>query len=351
MLSEKIRKLIYILLLSIILYLFFLIFPKIKIIINFIISILAPFLIAFIISFILQPFVSLIQRYCKKRFIAVIIVLIIFLLILFLFIRYIYSTLIYELDILIDKLPDILNELEVLINNFLSKVPLLNNNQLSLKDLLDNNYNNIQSNIFSNKTIDKILSIGKYLIVTPVVLVYLLLDYEKILNKIREYLIKNNKIHFKNYLGEINKTMSSYFRGILFVMFILFMIFTIVFMILDVENGMVFALIIAITNIIPYIGSWIGTSLPVLYVLLSSYKKAIIVLVVCILIQMIEANILTPLVQGKKTKLHPLIIVFSVLLFGSLFGFIGMLIAVPISAFLNITFKYYPLKLWFYKKE
>lgn len=128
-------------------------------------------------------------------------------------------------------------------------------------------------------------------------------------------------------------------------MFILFMVFSITFSIIGLDNSIIFALIISFTNIIPYLGSWIGTSLPVLYALLSSTKLAIIVLVCCIVIQILEADFLTPFIQGKKIKIHPLLIVFSLLIFGTLFGFFGMLIAVPATAFISITLKYYPLKI------
>lgn len=343
MLSEKIKKIIYILLLSLVVYLFFLIIPKLTNIFNFIFDIIKPFLIAFILSFLLHPLVSFIQKYVKKRGIAVIIVLILFSVLIIIFIKYISNILIFEFEHLSVKMPEIIKELENILNKLLSSIPIFKNYSISLEDLINKNGNIIQDTIFTSETLNKLLNSFKYILITPIILIYLLLDYEKIINGIRQYLINNKKEKFKNYLGELNKTMSSYIRGVLLVMFILFTIFTIVFSILDVENAMVFALIMAITNVIPYLGSWIGTSLPVLYVLLTSYKKAIIVLVVCIIIQTLEADFLTPLVQGKKTKLHPLIIVLSLLFFGSLFGFIGMLIAVPMAAIINITLKYYPI--------
>ena len=158
-------------------------------------------------------------------------------------------------------------------------------------------------------------------------------------------MIKTNKIRLKNYLQELHKTMTSYFRGVLLVMFLLFMVCTIVFTIIGVENGMVFALIIAITNIIPYLGSWIGTGLPVIYVLLTNPTKTLPVLIVCVIIQTIEADFLTPLIQGKQTKIHPLILIISLLFFSNLFGFFGMLISVPMTAIIMITIKHYPIKL------
>ncbi len=350
MMNEKIKKLIYILLLFIIVYLLFLIAPKLKNVLNFIFDIILPFIIAFVLSFILQPFVLFIQKYVKKRGISVTIVLSLFLLLIIIFIKYVSNILIYEVEELSNKIPDIINELEIILNKIIYEIPFFKNYKISLKEIINNNSNIFQNNILTSETLNKIVSLGKYLVITPIILIYLLLDYEKIIFGLRNYLINNNKNKFKDYLGELNKTMSSYFRGVILVMFILFMVFTITFMIMRVDNGMVFAFIIAITNIIPYIGMWIGTGIPVLYVLLTSYEKAIAVLIVCIILQTLESDVLTPFIQGKKTKLHPLILILSLLFFGSLLGFIGMLIAVPMAAIINITLKYYPLKIIKIKK-
>lgn len=350
MLNEKIKKIIYILLLSLVIYLIFLILPKLSNIINLFLNILKPFIIAFISAFILQPFVNLTQKIVKKRSMAIIIVIILVILFIFLFLKYIANTLIYEFEQFSLKFPDLILEIEEMINKILNKIPIFNNYQISLQEIIKNS-NIINDTLFTTETFNKILNIGKYLLITPIILIYFLIDYEKIINYIKNYLEKNNRIRFKNYLIELNQTIFLYFRGVLLVMLILFMVFSLIFMILHIENGMIFALIIAITNIIPYIGSWIGTSIPVFYVLLSSYNKAFVVLIICIIIQTIEANVLTPLIQGKTTKLHPLFIIFSLLLFGSLFGFVGMVLAVPLSAILKITFKYYPINIWKNKSQ
>ena len=271
------------------------------------------------------------------------VVLIFLLIVMIIFIKYIANILIYEFEHLLEKMPQILKQLEDLLNKVLSLIPLFKDYTVSLEDLINKNSEIIKDSIFTSRILQIIISSLKYLITIPIILIYTLLDYEKILKKLKEYLIKHKKEKLKNYLSELNKTMSSYIRGVLLVMFILFAIFTIIFTLLKVENGMVFALIIAVTNIIPYLGSWIGTSIPVLYVLLTSSNKAIIILVICIIIQTLEADVLTPLIQGKKTQLHPLVIMLSLLFFGTLFGFIGMLIAVPMAAILNITLKHYPI--------
>lgn len=345
MLNEKIKKLVYIILLSLVIYLIFLILPKLNNVFNLLLNIIKPFLIAFILAFVLQPSVNYIQRFVKKRNIAIIIVLILLFILTFFFLKYIANTLIYEFEQFSIKFPELILELESIINKLINKIPLFKSYHISLQDII-NNSSILEDSLFTAETFNKIINIGKYLLITPIILVYFLIDYEKIINYIKEYLIRNNRIKFKNYLSELNQTIFSYFGGVLLVMFILFITFSIIFLILDIENGMIFALIIAITNIIPYIGSWIGTSIPVLYVLLSSYKKSFVVLIICIIIQTLEANVLTPFVQGKNTKLHPLLIMFSLLLFGTLFGFVGMIFAVPLAAIIKITLKYYPIKVF-----
>ncbi len=348
MLTEKIKKMIYFLLLIINLYLVFLILPKLNNVFSNIFAIIFPFIFAFVVAFILQPLIAFIQKYVKKRWIAVIIVVVLVLIFLFIFIRYLLNIIITEFQLLSDKLPDLILEFEMLINKLFKQIPFLENYQISLQDWIDKimiiDKDQITSVILSNQTFSFITNIGKNIIITSVIILYLLLDYEKIITSIRNYLVNRGKIRFKNYLGDLHQTMSAYFRGVLLVMFILLMVFTIVFSIIGLENAFIFALIISFTNIIPYLGSWIGTCLPVLYALLSSTKQAVIVLICCIIIQTLEADLLTPFIQGKKVKMHPLMIVFSLLLFGTLFGFVGMIAAVPITAIINITLKHYPLK-------
>ena len=157
-------------------------------------------------------------------------------------------------------------------------------------------------------------------------------------------MIRHNKIRFKNYLADLNKTMSSYFRGVLIVMIILVILFTISFSIIGLEYALFFALIIALTNIIPYLGAYIGAILPVLYALLDSPKKAIIVIAISLLLQTFESDVLTPYIQGKKMKMHPLIVMISLVLFGGILGIFGMMIAVPVVSFIKITLHHYPIR-------
>ena len=101
------------------------------------------------------------------------------------------------------------------------------------------------------------------------------------------------------------------------------------------------AIIIAFTNVIPYLGPYIGAVFPVLYALIESPTKALFVIIAIFIVQNIESNFLTPYINSKMIKTHPLIVILTLIVFGYLFGILGMIFAVPILAIIRITLKYY----------
>ena len=96
------------------------------------------------------------------------------------------------------------------------------------------------------------------------------------------------------------------------------------------------AIVVSITNIIPYLGPFIG-ALPALVVGLSvSWKMALSVAAVNLIIQMLEGNVVSPQIVGKKLHIHPLFIIFSLLIGGEIGGILGLILAVPIFATLKV---------------
>jgi len=347
LLNDTIKKLILILLLVVNIYLIYLILPFIATVLNFIIKILIPFVIAFALAFILQPLVNFFQMKGLKRGLAVAVVLFTFLAAIVLTLTLTLPHLIAEVKLLINKVPIILEDAKKMIDDFA-------NNFNFLPENFQPNYQNL--NGFLNKYIiklenfpqlvlNKVTSIIGTLILVPMILIYFLLDYERLLNLVRNYLIKHDKIRFKNYLGELNKVMGSYFRGVFLVMIILSVAFAIAFYIIGLDFALFFGLIIGITNVIPYLGSYIGAAFPFLFALSESPQKAILVVIISIILQTLESDLLTPYVQSKQVKIHPLIVILGLLVFGSLFGIIGMMIAVPILSIIKITLKHYPLRI------
>lgn len=342
--NKTIRILLTILLLAITVYIFALSYEYIKIGINFIFKIIFPFLIAFVVAFILQPVVSFLTNKLKKRWIAVLIVLISFIAIIYFICYSTFPFLIQEIDELSLKMPSLLLELEEILNNFGEKFSFLPDNYKPTFDNINAIFNKYFEGIslLPERILGKIFNIASTVIIIPMILIYFLLDYEKIICCFREKLIQKNKINLKNYLGEIHQMMSSYFRGAFLIMFILTILSTIAFSFIGLDFALFFGLICGITDIIPYLGPYLGGVLPVLYALIISPKKALLVILIIVIVQTIESMFLSPYIYGKQTNIHPLVVLISLSIFGALFGIFGMLIAVPVCSIIKITIKYYP---------
>ena len=98
---------------------------------------------------------------------------------------------------------------------------------------------------------------------------------------------------------------------------------------------MIFGLFCAVTNVIPYIGPYIGGAPAVIVGLSISPMTGICTLIAVVIAQLLESNFLQPLVMGKTMKLHPVTIMIGLLLFGSFFGILGMILATPIIAIIK----------------
>lgn len=344
MLSNSIKKLIFVLLLVLTIYIIFLVSPFILKILSFILWIIIPFIVSFAVAFVLQPVVVWLQRWVHRRSLAVLIVVIFFLIVIVMIGYTAIPYLLREIKVLIERLPTITSDLEAVVNNFAKKFDFLPD---SYQPTFDNLHAFIDKNLTKISDIpglifSKLLRYFSIIVVIPMILIYFLLDYEKILCSFREYLVKKNKIHFKNYLGELNQTIASYVRGGFFIMFILTVASTGIFLIIGLDFAVFFALIIAITNVIPYLGPYIGAAFPVSYALIESPQKALTIALIIFIIQQIESNFLSPYIHSRRIKIHPLIVILTLLIFGALFGIIGMIFAVPVLAIIKITIKYYP---------
>lgn len=134
-------------------------------------------------------------------------------------------------------------------------------------------------------------------------------------------------------LGIINFTFSKYIRGQLIEAFIVGVFSTIALMIVGIDYAIIIGIIAGITNLIPYVGPLIGTILAVLMALFSgNIWQAVGALIAMQIVQQIDGNILAPKIVGDIVGLHPALIIIAILVGGSTYGLLGMLIAVPIAA-------------------
>lgn len=132
---------------------------------------------------------------------------------------------------------------------------------------------------------------------------------------------------------EFDFVVSGYIRGQLIDVFIMGILISLVLLFLGIDYAIVIGIISGFANLIPMIGSTLATVVAVVVALAGDTPiKALYALILLIILQQIDGNIIVPKVVGKNVNLHPLMVVLSLFIFGSLFGLVGMLVAVPITA-------------------
>jgi putative permease len=175
----------------------------------------------------------------------------------------------------------------------------------------------------------------------PILLIYYLFDYELIGDSIRGIIPKKHEKNTFRLATRLNETVGAYIRGQLMLMVALGAVATIVYRLIGLKYYFVFGLLAGVTNIIPYFGLIIAAVPPIIYSMLSTTGPGpLLVIVVNFVLQFIEGNIFQPLIMSHQLSIHPILIIMSILFFGSLFGAIGVIFASPIAASIKVIYRF-----------
>jgi predicted PurR-regulated permease PerM len=174
---------------------------------------------------------------------------------------------------------------------------------------------------------------------TYIIAVYIIGDLRSIVKRIVELISKDNYEQNKKATLAISKTLYHYLRGLFIVCSFIFVFYSIGLSIIDVPAAIVLAFIAAMFNVIPYLGPFLG-GVPIFLLALSvDIKTALIALVLIIIVQITEAYILQPKIMSMNVKIHPATVVAGVLIFGALFGGLGVVFATPTLSIINVLLK------------
>ena len=279
-----------------------------------ILNILSPLFFGYVLSWVIKPIVD------KIRFNRVVTTTIIYILFIGLIVL-----------ILFNLIPLIISESKKIIP--IIKYYILHNQILyniyesfNIKDLIASNLKNM------NTCLNNILGITMNILYSLIFGFYFL---------IRKDGISYFKFIPKKLRFNISKDLRLYIKSILLDTLFMFIILSIVFSIIGLSSPLLFALFCSITNVIPYIGPLIGGIPAVLIGLSESIKFGTIVTISIVLVQIIENNIIQPLIVSKNVNLNPIYILIGVIIFGHFFGILGMIISTPIVLILRDIINYY----------
>ncbi|MEM7641596.1 MAG: AI-2E family transporter [Pseudomonadota bacterium] len=182
-----------------------------------------------------------------------------------------------------------------------------------------------------------------FVVVVPVVAFYMLLDWDNMIARIDALLPREHVGTIRRLASEIDRTLASFVRGQLTVCLILGTFYSVALMAVGLQFGLVVGAIAGLITFIPYVGALVGGALAIGLALFQFWGEwASIGLVAAIFVagQFLEGNVLTPKLVGSSVGLHPVWLLFALSAFGTIYGFVGMLVAVPVAAALGVVTRF-----------
>lgn len=359
-LLNKILKILFILLIVGVVFLGTLIFKEWHIIpfVKTILAVCAPLFIGFVIAWLFNPIVSGLQKLGVKRVLGTILVYSVIILVIVIFFWALIPMIVNEFNDLVSIIPNILNTVKdsaiSILDNFdeikgldLStvKTNLLDTVETFATDItinLPNTFFSIVSSFFSGASV---------FLISMIVGFYMLLNFDSTTKHFLSLLPKKYRSDADELITEISTQLFKYVKGVFIIATGIFIICSIGFYIVGLKAPLLFGLFCGITNIIPYVGPYLGGAPAVIVGFTQSPLTGILALVIVAVVQVIEGNVLQPVIMSKTMKLHPVSIIVGLIVFGKLFGITGMVLATPIISLGKILYKYISKKVEEKKKN
>ena len=301
-----------------------------------IISILTPFIAAFAIAYALNPAVRKLQEKGVRRNLAVTMVVVTIAIVIigisWMTIHLFYDQLIVLSSVIGDVLNDISNKFSVNLGDFRNTVNNIMNNVIqSVGNYLSSgtiNLVNKSVNLFTN------------IIIVAIVSIYFLADMENIRNNVKSILKKGSEDHFL-LAKSIDKELGRYLSGLAIFMIIQFFEYSFLFAIVGHPNWLLLGILASLTTVIPYFGGLITNIIAVILASVVSFPLFMATVVICIIFPNVDGYIISPKVYGKTNNISPLWTIFAVFAGGALYGFVGIVIALPLYIIINCIFNFY----------
>ncbi len=320
-----------------------------------ILKVATPFFIGFVIAWLFNPLVVKLENRGWNRAVASMVIFLVFILIIFAFFSMLIPTIYTQLNDLIASLPGIFNSLKNWITNFLNNfnssdmvdvASIEANIFKSMEDLGTNITTNLPSMIMN--IVGVVFSGLGTMAISLVVGLYLLFDFNNAADHLLKYIPKTHKYEIETLINQIGEELRKCVRGTLTIACMVFVCDSLGFAIAGLKAPILFGLLCGITDLIPYIGPYIGGAAAVIVGFSQNPMTGIIVLSVAVVVQLIENYVLQPVVMSKTVELHPVTIIIGLLIFGHFFGIIGMILAMPIMSLIKVVYRFFATKYdWF----
>lgn len=302
-------------------------------------TLFAPVLIAGFLYYLLNPIVVFLMKTTKiKRIYAVILVLLLLVAAIVLTVVSVIPNLINQISQLAENIPTFAKNMETWISKIaddpvfkqIDFAQQLENLNLSYGSLLQQFLSGLSTSLGS--IVGTIASATMIIVTVPFILFYMLKDGEKLIPNIQSVLPEKRRNQIIELLGDLNKTLSNYISGQAIECIFVATFTFIGYWLVGVNYAFLFGVIAGITNLIPYLGPYLGLIPAVLVTIFDDPFRALLCGVVVLVVQQLDGNVIYPNVIGKSLAIHPLTIILVLLVAGNIAGLLGIFLGVPFYA-------------------
>ncbi|MBR1748824.1 MAG: AI-2E family transporter [Bacilli bacterium] len=323
-----------------------------------VLEVLAPFFIGFVLAWILNPLVKKLEEQNIPRTFGSILVYAGFILFVILFLVFLVPTIYQQLQVFITNLPGIINELEQFMDDLFLKMGSIQG--IDFESVKQSIFTSLASYMedFVTSAPQLIVSFASSFFSSVVTIVfgivigiYMLLDFDSIQGHLLNLLPEKNRFEASMLIANISSEVRKSVHGTLLVAGMVFVCDSLGFFVVGLQAPILFGLLCGITDLIPYVGPYIGGVVAVVVGFAQSPVVGMLTLIVAVVVQLVENNILQPIVMSKTMKLHPVTIIVGLLIFEHFFGIIGMILCTPCIALSKVVWKFFKEKYQWLSKD
>ncbi len=310
--------------------------------------ILLPFVAGGIIAYFLDPAVTWLERRGLPRWLATTVGLAVFILALALLLALILPLLRLQAGELIDRLPALFNQIQGLVDQAM---------QLAAKNLAAADFQRLRDTLSGSagdlvtwavRQVQTVLTSGLALanllslvFITPVVAFFVLRDWHRIVGHIDSWLPRNQLETIREQARLVDAMLGGYIRGQLLVCFALAIYYAVALSLIGLDFGLIIGILTGVIAFIPYLGFATGLILSLGFGLLQfGWGWGLVWVAAVFAVGQIVESVLVPRLVGHRVQLHPVWVIFALLAFGTLFGFLGVLIALPTAAVVGVLVRF-----------
>ncbi|RYH10657.1 AI-2E family transporter [Tropicimonas sp. IMCC6043] len=308
-------------------------------------GVILPFVLGAAIAYLLDPIADWFEARGLSRPLGVSIIMLFALLLFAMAILLVIPMLIRETADLFATLPDLARNLEdFLTKRFPSLVDAespIRQSLAAIGETLSSRGAELLNTALSS--VSGVVSILTLLLIVPVVAFYLLLDWDRMVAEVDDLLPRDHAPTIRFLASEIDRTLAAFIRGQGLVCFLLGLYYIIGLTAVGLNFGLVVGALAGLLTFIPYIGALVGGGLAIglaLFQFWGDWTQMALVAGIFFSGQMLEGNVITPRLVGSSVGLHPVWLLLALSVFGTLFGFVGMLVAVPLAASIGVIVRF-----------